>query len=155
MVSDVADEPAADDQPDLAQPLERLMRAAVGLTTVALSDAAPPDLTLQQWRALVVLGRDGTLRVGDVAARIGISLPSASRLVGRLEEHGYVSTARDERDRRGTIVSLTDHGARVRRAVIERRRFLMLGALGADATSFAPGLGPQLAALAKAFERYS
>lgn len=139
----------------LLEPLEQLIVASVGLTSVALTGAAPGDLTLQQWRALVVLGRDGPIRVGDVAARVGMSLPSGSRLVSRLEERGYVATARDPRDRRGTIVTLSERGMEVRSAVIERRRLLVLASLGELGEVTGRDLEDGLEALAEAFARYA
>jgi len=139
----------------LLDALEQLMFAAIGLTTIALEQAAPGDLTFQQWRALVVLGRAGDTRVSDVAARVGVSLPSASRLIARLMERGYVDSARDDHDRRETNVTLTRRGAQVRRAVISRRRQLMMSALGAEAGTLAPGLGRDLEKLAGAFDEYA
>jgi DNA-binding MarR family transcriptional regulator len=103
----------------------------------------------------VVVGRATGLRVGDIAARIGISLPSASRLIARLEERGYVVTARDERDRRGTLVTMTPTGVQVREAVIARRAALIAAALGDDGPTLPPDLGRGLGALARALERYS
>jgi DNA-binding MarR family transcriptional regulator len=134
--------------------LEALIAAAVGLTTVAIAQAAPADLRFQQWRALVVVGRRGGIRVGEVAARVGMSMPSASRLIDRLEARGYVSTSRDPHDRRGTIVALTDHGAEVRQAVMSRRRSLLAEALADEGVSL-PDVGTGLASLVRALERYA
>jgi DNA-binding MarR family transcriptional regulator len=156
MVETLEEDPSSQAGLDrLLEPLERLVIASVGLTTVALTAADPPELTLQQWRAIVLLGGGGALHVGDVAARIGISLPSASRLVGRLEERGYVATARDPRDRRGTLVTLTPRGAEVRSAIIERRRLLMRTAIGDAASSLSHDVAAGLAVLAAAFDRYA
>jgi len=139
---------------DPVSTLERLIGAAVGLTTVAIAQAAPADLRFQQWRALVVVGHRGGARVGEVAARIGMSMPSASRLVDRLEARGYVATSRDPRDGRGLIVTLTGHGAEVRRAVMARRRALLTEALGAEGGP-PPEVGVGLARLVRALDRYS
>ena len=145
-----------DDLPDgLLEALERLIFAAIGLTTVAIEQAGPGDLTLQQWRALVVIGRTAGVHVTDVAVGVGISLPSASRLIARLEERGYVTTDRDERDRRATLITLTTQGARVRRDVINRRRYLMLAAFGSHATELPPDFGRDLATLTRTFEDYT
>jgi DNA-binding MarR family transcriptional regulator len=135
--------------------LEQLIFAAVGLTTIALEHAAPDELTLQQWRAMVVIGRADAVRISDVASEIGISLPSASRLVARLDDRGYVSMTRDDRDRRVIRISLTARGSRVRRAVIQHRRFLVLAALGGSGVSVSDALAEELATLAEAFERYA
>ena len=146
---------AADAIPqDVIESLELLLFGAIGMTTIALADASASDLTLSQWRALVVIGRAGKLRVGDVAVRIGTSLPSTSRLIGRLERRGYVRTERDERDKRATLVTLTARGVSVRSAVIARRREIMTTALSTSTTRLPADLSGGLAALAKAFDSY-
>jgi DNA-binding MarR family transcriptional regulator len=140
--------------PEILEYLELLMFGAIGMTSVALSAAEASDLTLPQWRALVVIGKADGVRVGDAAARIGISLPSASRLIRRLERRGYVSTERDESDRRGTIVRLTKQGAEVRAEVIGRRRQLMQEALARQPGKLPKELSRGLRTIAQAFARY-
>jgi DNA-binding MarR family transcriptional regulator len=107
--------------------LDRVIVAAVGMTTVALAQANPAgELTLPQWRVLMVIGQTPSgVRVSDIARRIGSSSPSASRLIRRMERAGLVSTERDERDRRATLVRLTDSGAKLRSAVIAHRRHVV------------------------------
>ena len=139
---------------EILECLELVLFGAIGMTTVALSEAAATDLTLQQWRALVVVGRGDGIRVGEAAVRIGMSLPSASRLIRRLERRGYLSTERDESDRRGTIVRLTAEGARIRADVIARRRRLMNQALAQHSTRLPKDLSRGLRTIADAFARY-
>jgi DNA-binding MarR family transcriptional regulator len=114
---------------ELFEAIELLMFGAIGLTSFALAEAAQVDLTLHQWRALVVIGRTDSIRVGEVAMQIGTALPATSRLLSRLERRGLLTSARDERDRRATNVWLTAAGQRFRDAVIQRRRELMRAAL--------------------------
>jgi DNA-binding MarR family transcriptional regulator len=104
--------------------LERLVFAGVALTSRALAEATPGlELTLPQWRALVVLGEapDGA-RVSEVASRVGGSLPGTSRLLRRLERRGLVSAQQDDRDHRATRVRLTPDGRSVRSAIFGYRR---------------------------------
>lgn len=108
----------------LADHLERIAVRAVGLTTRALAQADTGfELTFPQWRALLVLGEsaDGA-RVGEVAARVGVTLPATSRLLRRLERRGLTALAVDEQDRRATRARLTDHGRAVREAILTHRR---------------------------------
>ena len=93
----------------IVEAIEGLVVEAVGITTVALVQATPGiDLSLPQWRALVVVGSSETgMRVGEVAGRIGSAVPTTSRLVRRLERRGLLEAVRDETDRRATIVRLT------------------------------------------------
>ena len=114
---------------ELFEAIELLVFGAIGLTSFAVADASSVDLTLHQWRALVVIGRAETIRVGEVAMQIGTPLPATSRLLSRLERRGLLASARDESDRRGTNVWLTPAGQGVRDSVIKRRRELMLSAL--------------------------
>jgi DNA-binding MarR family transcriptional regulator len=140
---------------DIVQSLEQLMFAAIGMTTLALAGSSTRDLTLSGWRALVILDRAEKTRVGTLAQGVGMSLPSASRLVRRMERDGLVLTERDESDRRATLVSLTQKGHVLRDLVVARRRALMDEALAAKSPKLPRGLVPGLAAIAHAFETYS
>jgi DNA-binding MarR family transcriptional regulator len=109
---------------ELADHLERIAVGAVGLTTRALAQAdAGFELTLPQWRALVVLGEttDGA-RIGEVAARVGVTLPATARLLRRLERRGLTILSADEQDRRATRARLTGRGRDVRGAILSHRR---------------------------------
>ncbi len=139
---------------DVLEALELIIFGAIGMTSFALADASASELTLSQWRALVVVGRTDGLRVGEVAVRVGMSMPAASRLLRRLERRGYVVTARDEGDRRATLVRLTAEGSRVRKAVIDRRRALLNAAVASHASRLPKDLSGGLKVLAEAFDRY-
>jgi DNA-binding MarR family transcriptional regulator len=124
------------------------------MTAIALSVAAAGELTIPQWRALVVVGRADAVRVGDIAAAIGMSLPSTSRLVRRLERNGLVTTMRDESDRRATLVRISRRGRAIRERVVECRRSMMDEALSVHAPRLPAGLVQGLAAVANAFQQY-
>jgi len=108
----------------LAVDLERIAVGAVGLTTRALALADTGfELTFPQWRALLVLGEgDDGARIGEVAARVGVTLPATSRLLRRLERRGLTTLAVDDQDRRATRARLTDRGRAVREAILTQRR---------------------------------
>jgi DNA-binding MarR family transcriptional regulator len=141
--------------PDVIDSLEHLMYEAVGMTAVALATAAAGELTLSQWRILVVVGRLDAIRVGDIAAAVGTSLTSTSRLVQRLERRGLVTTARDEADRRATLVRISDRGLALRERVVACRRELMEAALREGAPNLPKGLAAGLRVIADAFRRYA
>ena len=130
------------------------MFGAIGMTTLALSAASAGELTISQWRVLVVLGRVDTARVGGLATAVGVSLPSTSRLVRRLERRGLVTTERDMEDRRATLVRMTRQGRNIRDSVIIRRRAMMEAAIAAGAPSLPRGLAEGLTAIARAFDAY-
>ncbi len=139
---------------EVLQSLEDLTFGAIGLTALALAGGAGGGLTILQWRALVVIGRADQARVGGVATAVGMSLPSTSRLIRRLERDGLVTSVRDEADRRATLVTLTPAGRRLRNEVVLRRRALMEEALLAGGTRLPEDLDGGLAAIARAFERF-
>ncbi len=135
----------------LLDALEHLAVATVGLTAAALGETAEgQDLTLSQWRALVVLAQGDGLHVGDLADQLGVSLPSASRLVRRLEKRGLVSAERDEDDRRATVLHLQPLGMDAHRAVTAARRRRISRALAARAETLPEGSAAALQALADA-----
>jgi DNA-binding MarR family transcriptional regulator len=133
--------------------LERVVFAGVALTTRALSEArADLDLTLAQWRVLVVLGEteDGAT-ISQVAGRIGVTLPATSRQLRRLERRGLVDVSRDQQDRRATRVRLTRLGRSARDDVISFRRRKI--AQIAASLELDPAMSTQLARIADALEQ--
>jgi len=110
--------------------LERIAFATVAITTMALQEVAGGELTFLGWRVLVILGDGGApIRVGDLGARLGLSSPSASKLVRRLQRRGLVLLAPDDSDRRAVQVALTPAGSDLRSAVIARRREILVEAV--------------------------
>ena len=97
-------------------------RALVGVAARSLAIAAPRDVTLPQYRALVVLAARGPLRVGDFAAVLGIHPSTATRLCDRLVDRRLVRRAVDRSNRRETTITLSAAGRRVVDAVTEVRR---------------------------------
>ena len=73
------------------------------------------DLTLTQVKALCVLSQ-AELTVKDLAERLGLSLPGASRAVDALVERGLLDRREDRVDRRMKRLRCTDAG----RAALER-----------------------------------
>jgi len=69
--------------------------------------------------ALAVLAADAPLRMGELAARLGISAPTVSRLVDHLAELGFLERVADEDDHRATRVRLSAEGHRGLAAVRE------------------------------------
>ena len=143
---------------NLVAALEHIAIGSVGVTTRALTHAAPGvELTLPQWRALLILGEDSDgARVGEVAARVGVTLPATSRLLRRLERRGIVALATDEADHRATRARLTARGHEVREAVLEFRREALREIAGAvRAKKGRTEVEPVLAALAAEFGRFA
>jgi DNA-binding MarR family transcriptional regulator len=108
----------------IAADLERIAIGAVALTTRALTMAGTDfELTFPQWRAILVVGEDPDgARVGEVASRVGVTLPATSRLLRRLERRGLTTLATDDVDRRATRVRLTARGRDIRSAILAHRQ---------------------------------
>ena len=106
--------------------LDQLAVEIVSATNKAISEVGAGELSFPQWRLLAVLGSaPGPMRPNEIAARISASMPSTSRLVQRLGRRGLVLSARDPRDGRGRLISLTREGDTLRSNVVHRRRALM------------------------------
>jgi len=104
---------------ELASEIERLLTFGIGITARAI-DQTPQaaDLTLVQWRVLVIASQAHGLRIGELAAHLGISIPSASRLVRRIEVQGLLAAARSDDDRRATNVAVTSAGREIENILI-------------------------------------
>jgi DNA-binding MarR family transcriptional regulator len=87
--------------------LSRLLRNLTRL--VGGADDGPP-MTATQRIALVELGDYGPSRLNDLAARMGVSAPTASRSVDALHELGFVERVVDPCDRRALNVELSATG---------------------------------------------
>lgn len=69
-------------------------------------------VTPSQARAVGVLRRHGTMRPSDLAAHLRIAPRSVTEVVDDLQTRGLVGRHPDAVDRRATLVTLTDDGAR-------------------------------------------
>jgi DNA-binding MarR family transcriptional regulator len=83
------------------------------------------DLTLTQALLMeAVRGMDHP-SVGSVAQIVGVSSPSATRMIQQLERKGMMARRRSERDERSTVVAITEEGERalaVRRKNLEGKQ---------------------------------
>jgi DNA-binding MarR family transcriptional regulator len=115
---------------DLASEIERLLTSGIGITARAIDQTADAvELTLVQWRVLVIASQTDGQRIGKLASHLGISIPSASRLVRRIETQGLVTATRADDDRRATNIALTKAGREIVDAVVRCRRELIRLAL--------------------------
>lgn len=90
---------------ELSLVLERLVRLTRELSSGELSPTA-----------VAVLGRldsSGAMRLTELARSTGVTQPSMSQLVDRMQRDGLVTRAVTEGDRRGVLVQLSERGAEV------------------------------------------
>lgn len=126
--------------------VEAFLTASRVLVAVAARSLAAgnADITLPQYRTLVVLASRGAQRVADLAELLGVNSSNATRNCDRLQRRGLVRRDRDTDDRRAVRVSLTPAGEHLVQQITRARRAEIARILGAMADK---GRGPLLAAL--------
>ena len=92
---------------------------AVAARSLAEHDA---EVSLQQYRALVVLASRGAQRPVDLAEALGVDPSTATRLCDRLVRKHLISRRRQLDDRRQVRLDLTPRARALVDAVTERRR---------------------------------
>ncbi len=107
-----------------------LSRVFVGLAARSLADL-DEDVTLPQFRTLVVLVSRGPQRIVDLADELAVTSSTATRMCNRLVRKGLVARQERADDRRAAWVTLTAAGADLVGEVMLRRRE-SIGALVAD-----------------------
>ena len=73
-------------------------------------------------RVLANLGRLGSPRIGELAAALGITVPSLTSMVERLEDEGMIERHIDPDDRRAVRLNLSASGRRRIKAFYDERR---------------------------------
>ncbi len=74
------------------------------------------DLTMTQLKVLLTLHLDGPKSCGALAGAVGLSLPTMTGILTRLDHRGYLERRRDHNDARRVISGLSPVG----REMIER-----------------------------------
>ena len=107
-----------------AELTEVVLTASRVLVAVAARSLAEheAEVSLQQYRALVVLASRGPLRPVDLAEALGVDPSTATRLCDRLVDKRLISRRRQAGDRREVRLDLSDRGRTLVAEVTERRR---------------------------------
>lgn len=113
---------------DLVDAVMTASRALLAVSARSLA-AVDEDVTLAQYRALVVLGQRGPRRPVDLAAALAVTPPTATRMCDRLVMKSLVVRDRSDRDRRAVTVSLSGAGQQLVGEVTARRRAELRGLL--------------------------
>jgi DNA-binding MarR family transcriptional regulator len=71
------------------------------------------DLTFTQLRGLSVLARKQPQRMSDLAEALDMTPASASALIDRMDQRGFVTRRSDPNDRRTVLVELSRRGQRI------------------------------------------
>jgi DNA-binding MarR family transcriptional regulator len=117
-------------------------RALMGVVARSLADVLE-QVTLPQFRVLVVLCAEGPLRSGVLAERLGIHQSTFTRTADRLVKQGWIRREPNAESRREVLVDLTDTGRalvldvmRGRRAEMQR---ILAGATGQEREAIRTG----------------
>lgn len=68
------------------------------------------DLTMAQFKAVLVLAYEQSAMISTLAQRLGVGLPTASHLTERLVQAGLAERIEDRADRRRTLAQLSAQG---------------------------------------------
>ena len=96
-------------------------RALVAVAARSLASVAC-DVTLPQYRTLVVLAGRGPQGTAVLAAALGVNPSTATRMCDRLVRKGLVRRRTASQDRRQVRLALTEAGRRLVQEVTDRRR---------------------------------
>jgi DNA-binding MarR family transcriptional regulator len=96
-------------------------RVLVAVAARSLADVAE-EVTLTQYRTLVVLASRGPQNLAGLAEAVGVAPASATRMCDRLVRKGLIRRRTERDDRRQLRVALTAEGRSLVDAVTGRRR---------------------------------
>ena len=108
--------------------LELMTRALVGLTLQSLS-ALDGTVSLPQFRLLLVLSSLGRVPSSRLAASLGMTAFSVTRLADRLASAGLLARGSDAKNRSIVTVEVTPAGLDLVTRVVERRHVLLAAVL--------------------------
>src|SRR4051794_9462407 len=91
---------------DASSCVGELLEHAVDLMVRFLSDRA--DLSASAAFAINRVSREGPLRLTTLAAKEGVSQPSMTQLIQRLERQDLVTRLGDPEDGRATLIGITE-----------------------------------------------
>ena len=107
--------------PEVVEAVLGASRVLVAVAARSLAEVAE-EVTLPQYRALVVLAAKGPQRVASLAEALGVTPPTATRMCDRLVRKGLVRRRTAPEDRREVRLRLTAAGQELVAAVTARRR---------------------------------
>ena len=94
------------------------LRLVIVRTARRLRQEAGEGLSSSQAAALATIDRHGPLTPSELAGHERVQRPTATRVLGRLEELGLIDRAPDPTDRRSSLISVSAGG----RALLRRQR---------------------------------
>jgi DNA-binding MarR family transcriptional regulator len=117
---------------DEQQAIDALMdatRALVGVAARSIAEVAD-EVSLTQFRALVLVDARGSITMGELAEVLGVNPSTATRLCDVLEEKGLVDRTPLDGNRRVVIATLSETGQQLVRRALRRRQRQLAAAVG-------------------------
>jgi DNA-binding MarR family transcriptional regulator len=136
-------------QGELLDALQAATRALVGVAARSLA-GLDVDVTLIQFRTLLLLASRGPQRAVDVAAELGVNPSTGTRMGDRLVRKRLVRRTRRTGDRRVVCLALTQAGQELVDEVTRRRREELARLVASIPSSRYAGLVETLGAIAEA-----
>lgn len=106
---------------DGVEDLVAASRALLGVVARSLAPALE-EVTVPQFRLLVLASELGPVRSSDLAERLAVGGSTLTRSVDRLVAGGWLERRAGASDRREVLVATTEAGQRLVREVTDRRR---------------------------------
>lgn len=104
-----------------APQLASRLRLAVARTARRLRQEAGGGLSPSLSAALATIDRHGPLTPSELADRERVKRPTATRLIGTLEDNGFVARTSDPSDRRSSLIAITPEGRELMRTLRTRK----------------------------------
>ncbi len=118
----------ADVLEEMAAELVAASRALVAITTRVMGDHGT-ELTLVQYRCLVILAFDGPRPTTALSVDVGVHQSTVTRATDQLVRKGLAQKERDPDDKRRTLICLTDAGQEFVDSVMTARQDAVLSVL--------------------------
>jgi DNA-binding MarR family transcriptional regulator len=141
--------PADEDPARTVEALMTASRALVGITARSLA-ALSAEVTLPQFRALVVLASRGPQRPADISAELAVAPSTGTRMCERLVRKGLARRTRSESDRREVRVRLTPEGRELVELALRKRHDELAAIVAATSGHWSPAVVEALQAFASA-----
>ncbi|HEY0535187.1 MAG TPA: MarR family transcriptional regulator [Actinoplanes sp.] len=137
---------------DAERTVEALMAASrvlVGITARSLAQLSP-EVTLPQFRALVVLASRGPQRPADISAELAVAPSTGTRMCERLVRKGLARRTRSASDRREVRIRLTPQGRTLVELALRNRHDELAAIVAMTSGRWSPAVVEALRAFAEA-----
>lgn len=106
---------------DVVDAVVTASRVLVGVAVRSIN-SVNDDVTLPQYRTLVLLVSRGPQRIADIASMLGVEPSTATRMAERLERRGLAQRSAADNDRRVVLLSATPDARDLVTRVTRKRR---------------------------------